>query len=125
MQQRMGTHGAMPAPRGAGPPRVLILSAPMGDGQPYQRFFLAGRGRARRRASVPVRLSRSGLHLPVRAAPARREVQSAPGGLQLPVVRRRGGTALRVGPAERGLVTFVTTFGVRHLWLHPATGNMA
>lgn len=80
----------------------------------YQGFFTA-RQRGARRASIPVRLSLPGL---------RRAIERRPLDLVVSTYHLAGVAAARLrssGALAAPAVTFVTTFGVHDLWLHPGT----
>jgi UDP-N-acetylglucosamine:LPS N-acetylglucosamine transferase len=108
----------MPRPAGQALREVypwLVNRAPYLYEAIYQRVFLADRGRAQRRASLPVRLSLSGL---------RRLADRFNPRLVVSTYHLSGVAAAQLrasGQLGAGLVTFVTTFGVHNLWLHPAT----
>lgn len=80
----------------------------------YRQFFLAAQTRAER-ASVPVRLATPGL---------KRLVATEHPELIVSTYHLAGVTAARLragGELHVPCVTFVTTFGVHNLWVHPGT----
>lgn len=92
----------------------LVNRAPWLYDRIYRHFFLAQQEQAER-ASVPVRLSLAGL---------RRLVRQFNPQVLVSTYHLAGVAAARLraaGEIRAGIVTFITTFGVHNLWLHPAT----
>lgn len=92
----------------------LVNRAPWLYERIYQQFFLAEQDHAER-ASVPVWLALGGLH---------RLVQEFCPHVVVSSYHLAGVAAARLrasGQIRSPVVTFITTFGVHNLWLHPAT----